>query len=531
MDDVELLRQYACDGSEAAFAELVRRHLDLVYSSALRRVGGDAHLAQDVVQQVFIALARQAAALGEHPVLVGWLYTTLRFAAARVVRAEKRRQAREQEAHLMQDSTVEPSADPEWQQLRPVLDEAMDQLGARDREALLLRYFSGGSFAAVGARLGVTEEAARKRVDRALEQLRARLSRRGIHSPAMAVALLLESQAVSAAPAGMAAAVSSAALVGPAGGLAIAGLVQLMSTSKLVVGAAILGAVLTLAVATREIRADLHGGDVLTDVTRENEALLARVRLGEREIAVALQERAGLRDALAALQAAADRQMAADAAAGIRDPEVAGQAFVSAHPEAVPLVTSAIRANLIKSYAAFFRARHLSPAQIETFVDLRIRSGEGGLRWNTQFQAPEAEFSLGELSSAEREEGILSLLGVEGYREYLDFSRQESARILSVELGRALYFTATPLTSDQARQLTQVFVQGSVRYQQGKTVDLAAVDWDAALGQAESFLAPDQLSALRENYRQRQAAQALRDGIRAVQQASQAQDSPASAAK
>jgi hypothetical protein len=459
--------------------------------------------------------------------LIGWLYTTSRFAAARIVRAEKRRQAREQEAHLMQDSTVEPLADPEWQQLRPVLDEAMDQLGARDREALLLRYFSGGSFAAVGARLGVTEDAARKRVDRALDQLRARLSRRGIRSSAMAVALLLESRAVSAAPNGLAATVSSAALSAPAASATVVGLLQLMSTSKLVLGAAILGAVLTLAVATREVRADLRVSDDLANVSRENEALLARSRGVEREIAAVTRERDGLRDSLAALRAAADRQAAEDAAAGIRDPEAGGQEFVSAHPEAVALVSNAVRANLLRSYDTFFRSRHLTPAQIDAFIDLRLRGGEGGLRWNTEVQAPVAEFSLGGLSSAEREDGIRALLGDEGYRQYLDFSRQEPARTLTSELGRALYFTSAPLNSEQARQLTQLFVQGSASYQQGKKVDLAAVDWEQAIAQAQSFLSPPQLSALRENYAQRRLSQDLRNGVRLAQQASQAESAPA----
>jgi RNA polymerase sigma factor (sigma-70 family) len=530
-DDAELLRQYARDGSEAAFAELVQRHLDLVYSAALRRVGGDTHLAKDVAQQVFIALGRQASSLSGHPVLVGWLYTTSRFAAAQVVRTEKRRQAREQEAHLMQDSPLEPSADPEWQQLRPVLDEAMDQLGARDREALLLRYFSGGSFAAVGEKLGVTEEAARKRVDRALDQLRTRLARRGIRSPAMAVAMLLESRAVSAAPGGLAATVSSAALSVPAAGVTAAGLLQLMSTSKLIVGAAILGAVLTATVATREARADLRASAFLANATRENEALLVRSRAIEREIAAVTRERDGLRDSVTAFRAEADRQAADDIAKGIRDPEVAGHEFVAAHPEAVALVTSATRIRLLGSYGALFRSLQLTPAQIEAFIDLRIKSGEGGLRWNTEVQSPVAEFSLGDLSSAEREDGIRTLLGTEGYRQYLDFSRQEPARNLASELAKALYFTPAPLSSDQARQLTQLFVQGSANYQQGKSVDLAAVNWDDAIAQAQAFLSPPQIAALRENRLQRQASLALRNGVRSAQQAFQAGNSPTTISK
>src|SRR5579884_677821 len=101
-EDAELLRQYAENQSDAAFGELVRRHLNLVYSAALRQVGGDAHLAQDVAQAVFCDLARKARLLAAHPVLVGWLYSSVHYAAAKAVRAEQRRRARERVAHALQ---------------------------------------------------------------------------------------------------------------------------------------------------------------------------------------------------------------------------------------------------------------------------------------------------------------------------------------------------------------------------------------------------------------------------------------------
>src|SRR5262245_58711478 len=102
LTDSELLRLYAEERSEKAFAELVQRHVDLVYSSALRQVNGDAHRAQDIAQEVFGTLARKAGSLAQHPVLTGWLYTTTRHASAKVRRREARRVAREQEAHAMQ---------------------------------------------------------------------------------------------------------------------------------------------------------------------------------------------------------------------------------------------------------------------------------------------------------------------------------------------------------------------------------------------------------------------------------------------
>src|SRR5580704_2989440 len=100
-EDAQLLRRYSAERSEAAFAELVRRHVDLVYSAALRLVNGDAHSAQDVTQQVFTELARRAKPLARHPALIGWLYTTTRRMASRVIRSDQRRAARERTAHTM----------------------------------------------------------------------------------------------------------------------------------------------------------------------------------------------------------------------------------------------------------------------------------------------------------------------------------------------------------------------------------------------------------------------------------------------
>ena len=179
LDDAALLRRYAAEHSEEAFAELVRRHVGLVYACALRQVGGDAHLAQDVAQLTFTALARKAGALAERPVLGGWLWRTTQFAARDVVRTERRRRAREQEAHAMQESASDAGTPVEWEKLSPVLDAALGDLREADRDAVWLRFFEGRSFAEVGARLRLTENAARMRVERALGRLHGALARRG----------------------------------------------------------------------------------------------------------------------------------------------------------------------------------------------------------------------------------------------------------------------------------------------------------------------------------------------------------------
>jgi len=215
-DDGALLRDYAQAGSEDAFAELVRRHLDLVYSTALRAVNGDEPLAKDVSQSVFIDLARKAPSLSKRSVLSGWLYTSTCFAAAKAVRSERRRQAREQEAHAMQEQITNTSEPTDSDKIRPALDSAMLELRDSDREALLFRYFERRSLAEVGGKLGLSENAARMRVERALERLRQRLKRRGVTSSAAALALALAHQPAVAAPVGLAGSITAAALASAA---------------------------------------------------------------------------------------------------------------------------------------------------------------------------------------------------------------------------------------------------------------------------------------------------------------------------
>jgi RNA polymerase sigma factor (sigma-70 family) len=243
MEDTELLQRYAESRDEPAFAELVRRHVNFVHSAALRQVNGDAHLAADVTQLVFTDLARKAAALAHHRVLAGWLFTSTRFAAAKAVRGEQRRRGRELEAQIMHELNDDAPTSLNWEKARPVLDQVLGELGESDREAILLRFFEGRDYASVGARLHLTDNTARMRVERALEKLRTLLARRGVTSTSAALAAALANQAVVAAPAGLAASVTGAALAGGgiAAGTAAAGAgawATFMSMTKLQVGIA-----------------------------------------------------------------------------------------------------------------------------------------------------------------------------------------------------------------------------------------------------------------------------------------------------
>ena len=247
MTDGELLRRYVRDQSESAFAELTTRHINLVYSSALRQVNGNAHLAEDVTQSVFADLARKAGRLVSHTSLAGWLYTSTRFLAANIRRTEQRRSVREQETHAMNAILSQPESQPDWSQLSPLLDAAMHKLDETDREAVLLRHFENYSFAEIGGKIGLTENAARMRVERALEKLHDILAKQGAAFTVVVLAGLLGANAVVAAPAHLAAKVVSGALAGvAAGGAASAFLsnsLAILKTKAVLVGttAALLG--------------------------------------------------------------------------------------------------------------------------------------------------------------------------------------------------------------------------------------------------------------------------------------------------
>ena len=211
--DQQLLADYAGSRSEAAFAELVRRHVDLVHSAAWRMTG-ETHSAQDVTQAVFVALAQNAGRLEGHPVLSGWLHTTARNLAAKQVRAAVRRQSREQEAVAMNELLSTPDAS--WEEIAPQLDAALGELSQTDRDALLLRYFERKSAVEMAQILGITDDAAQRRVSRAVEKLREFFTRKKITIGAGGLTVLISANAVQSAPVGLAATISAAVLAGTA---------------------------------------------------------------------------------------------------------------------------------------------------------------------------------------------------------------------------------------------------------------------------------------------------------------------------
>lgn len=335
MEDNALLRRFVEKRADEAFRALVERHVNLVYFAALRQTG-NAATAEDVVQEVFTDLARKAPGLVDRPVLAGWLYTSTRYAAANARRAEGRRRAREQEAYAMQEIMRDDEPVADWGRLRPVIDDALHALSEVDREAVLLRFFQGRAFAEIGAALRLTEEAARKRVERALDKMAAVLAKRGVTSTSAAVGAAMAAQGALAAPAGLAASVAGTALTGAtaAGGAAGVGLLAWLGSAKTTLGFGLV-AVAGFATAFHQVNETQRRAAEAAEMGRERNALQARLRDMERRLTAAEQRAtAAEQDTALLLNAVQSRVSAAGAA------KAAGEAGESA--ERVALAEQAI---------------------------------------------------------------------------------------------------------------------------------------------------------------------------------------------
>jgi RNA polymerase sigma factor (sigma-70 family) len=288
LDDQELLAEFVRNESETAFATLVARHVNLVYSAAWRFTG-NAHHAEEITQAVFIILARKAASLSRGTMLSGWLYQTARFTAANFVKGEIRRQHREQEVYMQ--STLNTQDAVEWKRIAPLLDEAMGQLGKIDRDAVVLRYFENKTAAEAAVKLKLTEAAAYKRTNRALEKLRKFFTKRGVALSAAAVAGAVAANSVQAAPAGLAKTVCAAAAAkgAAAGGSTLAlvkGALKFMAWAKaktaVVAGVGILLMAGTTAVVVLNVtRPEREARNLLGDVIQKYASLTSYSSTGK----------------------------------------------------------------------------------------------------------------------------------------------------------------------------------------------------------------------------------------------------------
>jgi RNA polymerase sigma factor (sigma-70 family) len=361
-DSQTLLSEYARTGSEAAFRELVALYLGLVYATALRLVGGDTHLAEDVAQLVFVDLARRAPGLSSGVMLGGWLHARTCNITRPMLRAERRRQSRERQVMSMVQCDPPDSGD-DFTHIAPMLDEAITQLGKEDRTAIILRFFERRDFCSIGAALGSSEDAARMRVSRSLDKLQLLLKRRGVSLSAAALGGALSAEAVTAAPAGLAGTLAGLALAqtAPNGGIT-ATLLKIGTMTKLkmsIVSAFVLMSLTTSLVLRRNAQADSSARqqslreqrDQQAQIKADNERLsnlalssnrstsdprlreLSQLRAEAESLRAQIRDLAALRDQNRALNAAQESrtpfQMREFALAKHRRTETWTQAFLS----------------------------------------------------------------------------------------------------------------------------------------------------------------------------------------------------------
>lgn len=507
-DDTQLLRQYVETRSEAAFSAVVQRHVDLVYAAALRRTAGQRQFAEEVTQEVFCEVARKASSLANHPMLIAWLYSHTRFLALKCVRGEVRRKSREEQASaLAAVDTPETSGD--WHRLNPVIDQAMDALSAADRSAVLLRFFDGRTFAEIGGELGLTEDGARLRVNRALEKLRRVLARAGITSTAAGLAVVLSENVAMSAPAGLTTSVVSAATAaGATTAAGVTGTLAFMSLTKVaavIAGAAAIGAVGTLIVQQQEI-----GRTRAALVAASDELARLQTQLGTETRAAAdsetrLAEQRAKTIALAASGARAN---------GVPAELIAGTTLYR-NPDFQQALHERFRAEARLRYVGLYRSLGLSAPQIEAFENAvvardtklfeidalaRARGAESGDRESLRLRA-EAE--------AEFRRGVAHLAPTEQLAAY---DAAVDAREFTGKVASYLFQGESALTPVQFEALSHAVVANTRN---------GEVDWDRVMNDATPTLTPKQLAAIaaarnaRESNRQFQ--QAYAQAIRAPQ--------------
>ena len=467
-EDAELFNRYAAERSEAAFAELTRRHVDMVYSAALRLMAGNIHSAQDVTQQVFTEAARQAKRLARHPAPVGWLYTTTRLMALRINRTEQRRRTREQEANTMNEILHENAPPCDWSQLSPVIEDALHELNDKDRNALLLRFFQNKSLNEVGAGLNLTENAARMRVERALDKLRGKLARRGITTTASALAGIVSANAVQAAPVGFSATISATAIAGasiPMTTLVAATKTILMTTLQKTIVAA---ASLMLAVGTGiyAVHQSSELNNQIQTLQQKQAPLTAQIRQLEQErnqatgqVAVLAEENTRLKSGqntkeLLKLRGEVGplrRQVAANEANAAQP--TTGLAKLMSDPAMKEYIRQAQADKIRSLYSDFFKEMKLPPEQIDQFLQLftdvaaKSLAKYSAAAQGTPDQAP-ADPPI------DLPNQLRVLLGDAGFARFQSFSEEIPGRttvgLLNNQLGE------TPLSSEQAAQLMQV---------------------------------------------------------------------------
>ncbi len=531
-NDRELLGQFTREQSQDAFTALVNRHLNLVYSAALRQVRSP-QLAEEVSQTVFSQLARRAASLNPDTILTAWLYQVTRRAAIDVVRREARRQAREQIAFQMSDLNVSSA---EWAQVEPLLDEAMESLEDADRTAILLRYFENKSFREVGEAIGASEDAAQKRVSRALDRLRGHFAERKVAIGAGALALAISANAVQAAPAGLGAALVAGAGLGASAlsastTVTVAKTIAMTTIQKTVVAVIVAGVVGTAVYQTHRVSTLSEQVQMLKQKEAEQIELSQRAQALQRE-----HDRAT--NALAALSASENVAKTPTEVLKLRG-EVGRLRFenaqigstnalskVTADPAARKLLRDQQKRGMGLIYKELTQRLKLTAEQTEKFNELLADNvmESVGLVTTTLRDKPAADQM--ESMFAAQDKAMLaqveSLLGPDGLTQYQDYSRN-LVSTLTADQYKGMMSGTSDEKALKSQQLAQVIQEAShaVLAEAGLPADYQAVPilnfrnmaseqlgerslkllddiYQRAVAKASSFLTPEDLTKFEE---------------------------------
>jgi RNA polymerase sigma factor (sigma-70 family) len=463
-NDLELLGRFRRDHSQDAFTELVTRYMNLVYSAALRQVRSP-QLAEEVCQAVFTQLARNAAKLSPDTILTAWLYQVTRHTAIDVIRSEARRQAREQIAIQMSDMN-ETSAN--WSHIEPLLDEAMQSLDQTDRTAILLRYFESKSLREVGEAIGASEDAAQKRVQRAVERLREFLLQNKVKVSAAGLVALVAANAVQAAPSGLAVMVATGAMAASAAtAVTITKAIAMTTLQKTVIAAVVTGA----------IGAGLYQARVAHNLSKEVQTLKQQQ---EQQAAMSqtTQQLQRERDGATAAQAALANEEAARKNAPNEVLKLRGEvgrlrhenaqigssnalSKATATPEARKTLREGQKVGMAMIYKGFAQQVKLSPEQTDKLNDLladhimkNVDHVTTGLRDKLSSEQMTALFTTEEAALQQKVE---ALVGPDGLAQYQDYTRNLLANLSAEQFKGMLSGTEEEKDqkSNQLRQLIQ----------------------------------------------------------------------------
>jgi RNA polymerase sigma factor (sigma-70 family) len=469
--DHELLRQFSAEHSQDAFTTLVNRYINLVYSAALRQVRSP-DLAQEVSQTVFSKLSQHAAELKKDTVLTPWLYQVTRRAAIDVVRREARRQAREQMAIQMSDVNDSPGA---WAEIEPLLDEAMDSLDHVDRAAILLRYFESRSLREVGEILGASEDAAQKRVSRAIERLRAFLGKRGVSVGAGGLVTLLSTHAIQGAPAGLVGTVAAGALLTSSAlsvptALSITKAIAMTTTQKIVIAALAAGALAVGVYQTRQIshlraRVDNSSGDSAQVAALSNQVheLQAERDRATGSLAALSAENETLKKKPAdvlKLRGEVGRLRQENAQMGSSSP----LSKVTASPESRKLLRDQQKLGMGAIYKGFSQLVKATPEQTDKFNDLladhimqNVDNVTTALRDKL---SPEEMNRLFVAQDADLQQKVEELLGPEAASQYHDYTKHLLSS-LTAEQFKGMLTGADDAKADKSKQFANALQEAT----------------------------------------------------------------------